>query len=126
LGYSGGKDSAVLLNILYKFLERFPRCEMTAITIDESDEILDMLYKKINDFLTLKVGEDLDHKLIDISLEIPANKELVVNIEISLELSPFSSFNAQEIADEAIKVGIEEADKILPSLIEDIPNKVSE
>jgi uncharacterized protein (TIGR00269 family) len=45
LGYSGGKDSAVLLNILYKFLERFPRCEMTAITIDDRDGCLKLTQK---------------------------------------------------------------------------------
>ena len=35
LGYSGGKDSTVLLDILSKLIKRFPHCTMTAITIDE-------------------------------------------------------------------------------------------
>jgi uncharacterized protein (TIGR00269 family) len=34
-GYSGGKDSTVLLYILYKLNKRFPNCTITAITIDE-------------------------------------------------------------------------------------------
>ncbi|MHA2244921.1 MAG: TIGR00269 family protein [Candidatus Hodarchaeales archaeon] len=35
LGYSGGKDSTILLNILSKFQKRFPHCTLTALTIDE-------------------------------------------------------------------------------------------
>lgn len=35
LGYSGGKDSTVLLDVLSKLIERFPQCTLTAITIDE-------------------------------------------------------------------------------------------
>ncbi len=35
LGYSGGKDSTVLLNILSKLIKRFPHCNLTALTIDE-------------------------------------------------------------------------------------------
>ena len=35
LGYSGGKDSTVLLYILYNLKKRFPHCNMTAITVDE-------------------------------------------------------------------------------------------
>lgn len=50
LGYSGGKDSIALLNILYKLLKRFSYCELTAITIDEGikgyrDECLKLTQK---------------------------------------------------------------------------------
>ncbi|UCG89976.1 MAG: TIGR00269 family protein [Candidatus Heimdallarchaeota archaeon] len=35
LGYSGGKDSTVLLNILVKLKKQFSQCNLTALTIDE-------------------------------------------------------------------------------------------
>jgi uncharacterized protein (TIGR00269 family) len=35
LGYSGGKDSTVLLYILLKLKKRFPNCNITALTVDE-------------------------------------------------------------------------------------------
>ncbi len=38
LGYSGGKDSTVLLYILFKLKNRFPNCNITAITVDEGIE----------------------------------------------------------------------------------------
>jgi uncharacterized protein (TIGR00269 family) len=38
LGYSGGKDSTMLLYILNKIVERFPNCKITALTIDEGIE----------------------------------------------------------------------------------------
>ncbi|MFX1285167.1 MAG: TIGR00269 family protein [Promethearchaeota archaeon] len=50
LGYSGGKDSTVLLNILFKFKKRFSQCNLTALTIDEGikgyrDECLELTRK---------------------------------------------------------------------------------
>ena len=99
---------------------------MDSLSIDELDEILDQLYRKIHHFLIQKVGDDLNHKLIDISLETTENGELTVNIDLSLELSPFSKFKAQEIADEAVKYGIKEADQIFPSLIINLKPKVSQ
>ncbi len=50
LGYSGGKDSTVLLNILFKLKKRFPQCTLTALTIDEGikgyrDECLELTQK---------------------------------------------------------------------------------
>lgn len=35
LGYSGGKDSTVLLYILFKLRKCFPHCNITALTVDE-------------------------------------------------------------------------------------------
>ena len=90
---------------------------------NEFDEILDQLYTKIKQFLHTKVGEDIDQDLIDISLEITEKGELIVNIDLYLELSPFSSFNVQEIAEEAVKHGIKEADQICPSYIVKVQNK---
>ncbi|MFX0208771.1 MAG: ATP-binding protein [Candidatus Hodarchaeota archaeon] len=50
LGYSGGKDSAVLLNILFKLKKRFSQCNLTALTVDEGikgyrDECLELTRK---------------------------------------------------------------------------------
>ncbi|MFX0208770.1 MAG: DUF3194 domain-containing protein [Candidatus Hodarchaeota archaeon] len=87
------------------------------MVVDELDEILDQLYIKIQQFLVTKVGEDLDQELIDINLETTENGELIVGIDLYLELSPFSSYDVQKIADEAVKHGIKEADQIFPSYI---------
>ncbi|MHA2202251.1 MAG: DUF3194 domain-containing protein [Candidatus Hodarchaeales archaeon] len=90
---------------------------------NELDEILDQLYLKIKQYLQTKVGEDVDQDLIDISLETTENGELIIHIDLYLELSPFSNFNVQEIAEEAVKHGIEEADQICPSYIIKIRKK---
>lgn len=50
LGYSGGKDSSVLLNILIKLQKRYPSCILTILTIDEGikgyrDESLELTQK---------------------------------------------------------------------------------
>ncbi|UCG04472.1 MAG: DUF3194 domain-containing protein [Candidatus Heimdallarchaeota archaeon] len=95
---------------------------MDSLITYEFDEILDQLYSKIKQFLHTKVGEDLDQDLIDISLETTENGELIVNIDLYLELSPFSNFNVQEVAEEAVKHGIKEADQICPYVIK-IQNK---
>jgi hypothetical protein len=90
---------------------------------NESDEILDQLYLRIHQFLSSKVGEDLDQDLIDISLETKETGELIINIDLYLELSPFSSFDVQEIADKAVKYGIKEADRLCPSYVVKIRKK---
>ncbi|UCG89977.1 MAG: DUF3194 domain-containing protein [Candidatus Heimdallarchaeota archaeon] len=83
----------------------------------ELDEILDQLYIKIQQFLITNVGEDLDQDLIDISLETTEDGELIVNIDLYLELSPFSNYDVQKVAEDAVKYGIKEADQICPSYI---------
>ena len=90
---------------------------------NELDEILDQLYLKIKQFLQTNIGEDIDQDLIDISLETTENEELTINIDLYLELSPFSNFNVQEVADEAVKHCIKEADQICPSYLIKIQNK---
>ncbi|MFX0014641.1 MAG: DUF3194 domain-containing protein [Promethearchaeota archaeon] len=87
------------------------------MTTDDMEDILDQLYIKIQQFLTDKIGEDLNQDLIDISLETTEKGELIVNIELFLELSPFSKYNVQEIAEEAVKHGIKEADQLCPPFI---------
>lgn len=90
---------------------------MNLLTTDDMEDILDQLYIKIQQFLTDKIGEDLNQDLIDISLETTEKGELIVNIELFLELSPFSKYNVQEIAEEAVKHGIKEADQLCPPFI---------
>jgi hypothetical protein len=89
----------------------------------ELDEVIDQLYTKIHQFLQSEVGEDLDQDIVDINLELTAEKEIIVNIEIYLELSPFSKFNVEKIANEAIKHGISVADQIFPSFLVNIKQK---
>lgn len=96
---------------------------MGSLIANEFDEILDHLYLKIKQFLQTKVGEDIDQDLIDISLETTENGELIINIDLYLELSPFSNFNVKEVAEEAVKHGIKEADQICPSYVIRIQNK---
>lgn len=96
---------------------------MDSLIDNESDEILDQLYLRIQNFLYSKVGEDLDQDLIDISLETTENEELIINIDLYLELSPFTSFDVQEIAEEAVKHGIKEADQLCPSYVVKIRKK---
>jgi uncharacterized protein (TIGR00269 family) len=50
LGYSGGKDSSALLNILDKLRKRYPNCDLTVLTVDEGirgyrDECLELTEK---------------------------------------------------------------------------------
>ncbi len=85
--------------------------------INELDEIIDQLYVNIHQFLSTKVGEDLSNDMIDINLELSDNEELVINIELYLELSPFSNHDVQKIAEEAVEHGIKAADQICPPLI---------
>ncbi|MHA2244922.1 MAG: DUF3194 domain-containing protein [Candidatus Hodarchaeales archaeon] len=88
-----------------------------SLIANELDEILDQLYVRIQQFLEAKVGEDLDQDLVDISLETSENGELIVDIDLYLELSPFSKYDVQKIAEEAIKHGIKAADRICPQFI---------
>lgn len=88
-----------------------------SLIANELDEILDQLYVRIQQFLEEKVGEDLDQDLIDISLETSENGELIVGIDLYLELSPFSNYDVQKIAEEAINHGIKAADLICPPFI---------
>ncbi len=87
---------------------------MDSLVANELDGILEQLYFKIQQFLVIQVGEDLDQDLIDISLETTDNGELIVNIDLYLELSPFSTYDVQKVAEEAVKHGIKEADHICP------------
>ncbi len=87
---------------------------MDSLVANELDEILEQLYLKIQQFLVTQIGEDLDQDLIDISLETKGNGELIVNIDLYLELSPFSTYDVQKVAEEAVKHGIKEADHICP------------
>ncbi|MFX0182973.1 MAG: DUF3194 domain-containing protein [Candidatus Hodarchaeota archaeon] len=89
----------------------------------ELDEVIDQLYTQIHQFLKSKVGEDLDQDIIDINLELTANKEIIVNIELYLELSTYSKLNVEKIANDAINHGISVADQIFPPFIVKIQQK---
>lgn len=81
LGYSGGKDSSVLLNILVKLQNRYPSCNLTVLTIDEGikgyrDECLELtrkiaekyqVYHVIKSFKNI-FGATLD-QMVETSLE---------------------------------------------------------
>ncbi|UCE12348.1 MAG: DUF3194 domain-containing protein [Candidatus Heimdallarchaeota archaeon] len=88
------------------------------------DEIIDQLYIRIHQFLVAEVGEDLEEDLIDLSLETTPNGELVINIDLYLEFSPFSKHNIQEIAEEAVQQGIRTADQICPPFVTKIRDQL--
>ncbi len=85
--------------------------------INDIDEIIDQLYLRIHKFLVNKVGDDLIQDLIDINIESEDNGEITINLELNLEISPFSDHNVQVVAKEAIKDGIKLADQICPSYV---------
>lgn len=93
--------------------------------INDLDEIIDHLYIKIHQFLEAEVGEDLEEDLIDLSLETTENGELIININLYLELSPFSDYNIQKIAEEAVQQGIRTADQICPPFITKIRDQLT-
>ncbi|MFW9905565.1 MAG: TIGR00269 family protein [Candidatus Thorarchaeota archaeon] len=60
LGYSGGKDSSALLNILVKLQKRYPNCDLTVLAIDEGiegyrDEFLELTEKIAKKYKVLHV-----------------------------------------------------------------------
>ena len=91
--------------------------------IEEIDEIVDQLYVNIHQFLLKKVGDELGQDIIDINLETTENNEIEVEINLYLELSPFSKYDVQTVAEEAVKRGIKAADRVLPEFIIKIKQK---
>jgi hypothetical protein len=83
----------------------------------DPDEILDLLYEEIHNFLIAQAGEDLGHDIIDINIETSDNGELTIEINLALEIRAFSTLNAKELAEKAIAHGIKIADKVCPSAI---------
>ncbi|MFW9778962.1 MAG: TIGR00269 family protein [Candidatus Heimdallarchaeota archaeon] len=62
LGFSGGKDSAVLLKILLKLKRRHPNCKLTVLTVDEGikgyrEECLELTQKQTEAYL-------IDHVIV--------------------------------------------------------------
>ncbi len=91
--------------------------------VEELDEIIDQLYIDIHQYLVKKLGTELSEDIIDINLETRANNEVMIEISLYLELSPFSDHDVQNIAEEAVKRGIEEADRVLPDFVVRIKHK---
>jgi len=83
----------------------------------DPDEILDILYEEIHNFLVSQAGQDLSHDIIDINIETSDKGELTVEINLELEIQAFSNLNAEELAEKAIAHGIKIADKVCPSAI---------
>ena len=81
------------------------------------DEILDLLYEEIHNYLVTQAGEDLGHDIIDINIETSDDGELTVEINLTLEIRAYSNLNAEELAEKAIAHGIKIADKVCPSAI---------
>lgn len=83
--------------------------------VNNLDDIIEAVYSEIHLFLISKVGEDLDHDLIDINVELKDKEELLVEISLYLELSTFSNQEVQKIAEDAIKKGMRTADLVCSS-----------
>ena len=80
---------------------------------NELDEILDQLYLKIKQFLHIKVGEDIDQDLIDISLETTENGELIINPEFDYAVEPEFSEGLASIKKNGKQVFIDTKGKVI-------------
>lgn len=85
--------------------------------LKELDEILDWLYVAIHQFLENKLRSELDQDLIDISIETDNQGELKIIIDLYLEISPFSKYDVQKVAEEAITHAGQLADKLIPNVV---------
>ncbi len=85
--------------------------------VEDLDTIIDQLYDRIHQYLVVKVGEELNEDLIDISLETTNDNEIKVTIDLYLEISPFSDLDVKKLANEAVEHGIKFTDQILPEFI---------
>jgi hypothetical protein len=83
----------------------------------ELDDILDLLYDTIHQFLEKKLRSELDHDVIDISIETDDQGGLKVTIDLSLEISPFSKHDVEKVAEEAISHAGQLADKLIPNIV---------
>lgn len=85
--------------------------------VEDLEIIIDQIYDKIHQYLVSKVGEGLNEDLIDINLEVTNDNEIKVDIELYLEVSPFSDQDVQKLANEAVEHGIKLTDQVLPKYI---------
>ncbi len=83
----------------------------------DSDEILEQIYNAIHEFLLSQAGEELDLDLIDINLEFNDSNELQIELDLSLQVAAYSDIEVDKLARDAVKCGIEVADKICPRFI---------
>ncbi|MFW9856869.1 MAG: DUF3194 domain-containing protein [Candidatus Thorarchaeota archaeon] len=83
----------------------------------ELDEVLDLLYVAIHQFLEKKLRSELDQDVIDISVEIENHGGLKVTIDLYLEISPFSKHDVKKVAEEALSHAGKLADEIIPNLV---------
>ena len=81
------------------------------------EPLLELIYDKIHSFLSERLGEDLNSDMIDIEIESKESGEIVVNIDLYLEIQPFSSHDIEKLASEAVEDGIIVADKVCPNLV---------
>ncbi|MFW9778961.1 MAG: DUF3194 domain-containing protein [Candidatus Heimdallarchaeota archaeon] len=83
----------------------------------ELDEILDLLYVTIHQFLENRLRSELDQDVIDISIETEPQGGLKVTIDLYLEISPFSKYDVEKVAEEALSRAGKLADEIIPNLV---------
>ena len=88
---------------------------MTSVLSDKIDDIIDQLYERIHQYLEQELKGDLTQDLVDIDLEVKQN-EIIVNIDLYIEISPFSTHDVQQIAEDAVKHGIAVADQIIVNI----------
>ena len=81
------------------------------------DEVIDLVYIKIHNFLTARLDEDLNEDIIDIDIQHNEKGEIEINIDVSIEVLPFINENLDEIVEEAIRKGMNVADKHCPKFV---------
>ncbi len=88
IGYSGGKDSAILLHILSKMSSRIPNAKLTALTIDEGIDG----YSNDSIELTRKVTKEYNIKHVVISFKqiygVTLDNLVEKTIKMGLSISP--------------------------------------
>lgn len=88
--------------------------ERDRMKVLDPEEILELLYNEIHEYLVAEVGEDLDQDLIDITLKTLESGELNIEIDLQLEIASYSHLNVQLLAEKALSHGIKIADEVCP------------
>ena len=79
--------------------------------IETETELVEKIHSLIHSFLFKRLGKDLINDNIDIFVEIDPLLGIDISIEIDLDISPFSSKDAQKLSQEAIDYVFSKLDK---------------
>lgn len=84
---------------------------------DELDEVIDLIFTTIHNYIESKLKDKLNEDSISIDIDQNELGEVEVGIEIYVESFPYNKVDLQTIVDQAILQGISVADQKCPSLV---------